>query len=139
VKGNGGQVKKILKHLGLWEVKPRPVCMPRTGRPLPRATGPQKTPKYSMDYSVSQLPLSDKLAICGPGVSRGLPASGGPPRLIFKIGLRLGEPTPRNEGLPYNLSSHLQSGDTSIKGTVSSPFFKKQNCKFFFYYLLIFQ
>jgi len=98
VKGNGGQVKKILKHLGLWEVKPRPVCMPRTGRPLPRATGPQKTPKYSMDYSVSQLPLSDKLAICGPGVSRGLPASGGPPRLIFKIGLRLGEPTPWRGG-----------------------------------------
>ncbi|MBA7715845.1 MAG: hypothetical protein KAV87_38815 [Desulfobacteraceae bacterium] len=40
-------IKKILKHLGLWEVKPRPP---------PKATEPQKTPEYSMDYSVSQLP-----------------------------------------------------------------------------------
>jgi len=40
-------IKKVLKHLGLWEVKPRPP---------PKATEPQKTPEYSMDYSVSQLP-----------------------------------------------------------------------------------
>ena len=38
------------KHLGLWEVKPRPP---------PRAIGPPKTPEYNIDYSVSQLPPSD--------------------------------------------------------------------------------
>ena len=46
-----GVIKKILKHLGLWQVNPRPP---------PKATGPQKTPEYSIDYSVSQLPGSDK-------------------------------------------------------------------------------
>jgi len=40
-------IKKILKHLGLWEVKPQPP---------PKAAEPQKTPECSMDYSVSQLP-----------------------------------------------------------------------------------
>ena len=43
-------INKILKHLGLWEVK---------ARPPPKATGPTKPPEYSIDYSVSQLPLSD--------------------------------------------------------------------------------
>jgi hypothetical protein len=42
-------IKKILKHLGLMEVKPRPP---------PKATGPQKTPEYNIDYSTSQLPES---------------------------------------------------------------------------------
>ena len=46
-------IKKILKPLGLWEVKPRPP---------PKATGPQKTPEYSIDYSISQLPDSDNLS-----------------------------------------------------------------------------
>jgi len=41
-------IKKILKHLGLWN---------RKARPPPKATGPQKTPEYNIDYSVSQLPL----------------------------------------------------------------------------------
>jgi hypothetical protein len=43
-------IKKILKHLGLWEVKPRPP---------PKAIGPQKTPEYSIDYFDSQIPPSD--------------------------------------------------------------------------------
>ena len=43
-------IKKILKHLGLWYVK---------ARPPPRANA---LPKYelSIDYSDSQLPVSDK-------------------------------------------------------------------------------
>jgi len=43
-------IKKILKHLGLWELK---------ARPPPRANA---LPKYepSIDYSDSQLPVSDK-------------------------------------------------------------------------------
>ena len=45
VKGNGGQVKKILKHLGLWELK---------ARPPPKANGPQ--PNVHIDYSDSQVP-----------------------------------------------------------------------------------
>jgi hypothetical protein len=44
-------IKRILKHLGLWEVKPRPP---------PKATGPAKTPEHTIDYSTSQLPASDK-------------------------------------------------------------------------------
>jgi hypothetical protein len=44
-------VKKILKHLGLWEIKPRPP---------PKATGPPTPPQYHIDYSTSQLPESDK-------------------------------------------------------------------------------
>jgi hypothetical protein len=44
-------IKKILKHLGLWEIKERPP---------PKATGMPKTPEYSIDYSTSQLPASDK-------------------------------------------------------------------------------
>jgi len=41
-------IKKILKHLGLWEIKQRPP---------PKATGP--APDYSIDYPVSQLSGSD--------------------------------------------------------------------------------
>jgi len=44
-------IKKILKHLGLWDIKERPP---------PKATGPPKVPEYNIDYSVSQLPPSDK-------------------------------------------------------------------------------
>jgi len=43
-------IKKILKHLGLWEIKQRPP---------PKSTGPPKPPEYSIDCSVSQLPGSD--------------------------------------------------------------------------------
>jgi len=38
-------VKKILKHLGLWE---------RKVRPPPKATGPPKGLEYTIDYSMSQ-------------------------------------------------------------------------------------
>ena len=38
-------IKKILKHLGLWEIKQRP---------------PPKPSECRIDYSVSQLPSSDK-------------------------------------------------------------------------------
>jgi len=41
-------IKKILKHLGLWDQK---------ARPPPKATGPPKIQEYSVDYSVSQLPV----------------------------------------------------------------------------------
>jgi len=44
-------VKKILKHLGLWQIKPRPP---------PKATGLTKIAEYSIPYSTSQLPDSDK-------------------------------------------------------------------------------
>jgi len=44
-------IKKILKHLGLWEVKPRPP---------PKAARPTKIVECSIDYSVSQLPASDR-------------------------------------------------------------------------------
>ena len=44
-------IKKILKHLDLWDVKPRPP---------PKATGSPKTAEYSIDYATSQLPASDK-------------------------------------------------------------------------------
>jgi hypothetical protein len=55
-------IKKILKHLGLWEVK---------ARPPPEPIGPPKVPEYSIEYShrgvgpygpeaVSQVPGSDK-------------------------------------------------------------------------------
>ena len=44
-------IKKILKHLGLWDIKTRPP---------PKATGQPKVPEYSIDSSVSQLPASDK-------------------------------------------------------------------------------
>ena len=42
-------IKKILKHMGLWELK---------ARPPPKATG--KTQEYHLDDSTSQLPVSDK-------------------------------------------------------------------------------
>jgi len=48
---DGEVIKKILKHIGLWEVK---------ARPPPKATAPQKIREYSIDYSVSQLSASDK-------------------------------------------------------------------------------
>jgi hypothetical protein len=42
-------IKKILKHLGLWDVK---------ARPQPRTTILPKIPDYSIDYTDSQLPVS---------------------------------------------------------------------------------
>ena len=44
-------IKKILKHLGLWDRKPRPP---------PKANFSTMTPEYQIDYTDSQLPASDK-------------------------------------------------------------------------------
>jgi hypothetical protein len=44
-------IKKILKHLGLWEAKPRPP--PRMAKAEPLRTEPW------IDYSDSQIPPSD--------------------------------------------------------------------------------
>jgi hypothetical protein len=43
-------IKKILKHLGLWDIK---------ARPPPRSNTLPKAPEYSIDYTDSQLPVSD--------------------------------------------------------------------------------
>ena len=50
---DGEVINKILKHLGLWEVK---------ARLLPKATAPQKIREYSIDYFVFQLPASENLS-----------------------------------------------------------------------------
>ena len=52
-------IKKILKHLGLWDVKVYPPSFWRA-RPPPRTTALPKVPEYSIDYTDSQLPVSDK-------------------------------------------------------------------------------
>jgi hypothetical protein len=67
-------IKKIFKHLGLWEVKPRPP---------PTATRPTKMAEYSIDYSTSQLPASDKWLYVDPpasdpGQSRNTPLNSPP-------------------------------------------------------------
>ena len=46
-------IKKILKHLGLWD---------RKARPPPKATGSAKIPEYSIDYNSSQLPCLPDIA-----------------------------------------------------------------------------
>ena len=58
-------IKKILKHLGLWEFKPRPP---------PKATGPAKISEYSIDYSISQLPVSDNYLYVDPDYRETFPA-----------------------------------------------------------------
>jgi len=58
-------IKKILKHLGLWQVKPRPP---------PKPTGQTKIAGYSMDCSVSQLPGSDKSLYVDPVYTEILPS-----------------------------------------------------------------
>jgi hypothetical protein len=58
-------IKKILKHLGLWEVKPRPP---------PKATRPTKRAEYGIDYSLSQLPVSDKWLYVDPESPDALPS-----------------------------------------------------------------
>ena len=50
-------VKKILKHLGLWNKKARP--------PL-KANSPQMTPEYHIDYTDSQLPVTDNYLYVDP-------------------------------------------------------------------------
>jgi hypothetical protein len=45
-------IEKILKHLGLWELTPRPVCVHRTGRPPPRSAKSQPlSTEPHIDYS----------------------------------------------------------------------------------------
>jgi hypothetical protein len=51
---------KILKYLGLWEVKPRPP---------PKANGPPKPSEPHIDYSIFQLPVSDKWLYVDPEYS----------------------------------------------------------------------
>jgi len=58
-KGNGGQVKKILKHLGLWDQKACPPSVWRA-RPPPRKGKPPGIIETPMDFSVSQLPPSEE-------------------------------------------------------------------------------
>ena len=50
--GDQEVIKKILKHFGLWEVKPRP--LPRMAKSQPLSTEPH------INYSDSQVPPSDK-------------------------------------------------------------------------------
>ena len=50
-------IKKILKHLGLWEIKERPP---------PKANSPPMTPEYHIDYTDSQLPVSDNYLYVDP-------------------------------------------------------------------------
>ena len=83
-------IKKILKHLGLWEIK---------ARPPPRVTGSPKIQEYKIDYSASQLPVSDKWLCVDPEYREGYP------RLIFQIGLRFGEEA--SSGEMYNLFSRI--------------------------------
>jgi len=56
-------IKKILKHLGLWDQKARP--------PPKRANAPP--PEAYPDYSDSQVPFSDDYLYCDPDY----PAEGG--------------------------------------------------------------
>ena len=58
-------IEKILKHLGLGEVKPRPP---------PKPTGQTNIAGYSIDYSVSQLPESDKWLYVDPLYTEILPS-----------------------------------------------------------------
>jgi predicted Zn-dependent peptidase len=57
-------IKKILKHLGLWDQKVRPP---------PKATGPP-IQEYKIDYTDSQLPVSDKWLYVGPEYPETYPA-----------------------------------------------------------------
>ena len=50
-------VKKILKHLGLWDQK---------ARPPPKVNSPPMTPEYHIDYTDSQLPASDNYLYVDP-------------------------------------------------------------------------
>jgi hypothetical protein len=66
-------IKKILKHLGLWEVNP-PKGWRVKPRPPPKATGPPKAPEYSLDYSTSQLLVSDERLSIDPEYPETLPS-----------------------------------------------------------------
>lgn len=54
------------KHVGLWEVNPRPPPKATCLRAVTyRHAGPPKIAEYSIDSSVSQLPASDKWLYVG--------------------------------------------------------------------------
>ncbi|MEA2039916.1 MAG: hypothetical protein U9N82_08815 [Thermodesulfobacteriota bacterium] len=50
-------IKKILKHLGLWDQK---------ARPPPKVNTLPMTPAYRIDYTDSQLPVSDNFLYVDP-------------------------------------------------------------------------
>jgi hypothetical protein len=54
----GGQV---LKHLGMWEVNPPEVWRVKV-RPPPKTTGPPKPQEHHINYSMSQIFVSDNLS-----------------------------------------------------------------------------
>jgi hypothetical protein len=58
-------IKKILKHLGLWDQK---------ARPPPKANSPPMTSQYHIDYTDSQLPVSDKWLYVDPEYPESFPA-----------------------------------------------------------------
>jgi hypothetical protein len=58
-------MKKILKHLGLWEVKPRP--QPQIAKRPPLFAEPR------IDYSESRVPLSDNGLYVDPVGPAGFP------------------------------------------------------------------
>ncbi|MBN1833409.1 MAG: hypothetical protein JW896_14995 [Deltaproteobacteria bacterium] len=51
-------IKKTLNHLRLWDQKACPPFVWRA-RPPPKANSPPMTPEYHIDYTDSQLPVSD--------------------------------------------------------------------------------
>ena len=58
-------IKKILKHLGLWQVNPPEVWRVKPRSP-PKATSPTKIVEHGIGYSISQLPMSDKWLYVAP-------------------------------------------------------------------------
>ena len=63
-------IKKILKHLGLWDQK---------ARPPPKANSPPMAPQYHIDYTDSQLPprpCSAQAPISRPTVAPTIPPGG---------------------------------------------------------------
>jgi hypothetical protein len=58
-------IKKILKHLGLWDQNP-PYSRRVKARPPPKANSPPMAPQYHIDYTDSQLPVSDNYLYVDP-------------------------------------------------------------------------
>ena len=79
-------IKKILKHLGLWEVNPPEVWRVKP-RPPPKANSPPMTPEYHIDYTDSQLPVSDNYLYVDPQYQEVYPE--GHPALFFKLEARI--------------------------------------------------
>ena len=58
-------IKKIIKHLGQWEIKQRPP---------PKSSGLSKTLECSIDYSASQISAADKWLHVDPLYTESLPS-----------------------------------------------------------------